>query len=102
MVGIHQVVLRQRTRLVGHCLLSEWPQRLALTPQRVDGLQKRLASKHRFVKFVDGYAEVFLHQLTPHGRDLAANVFVLRALRVRFDGHIALAVEPHRPVVEIR
>jgi hypothetical protein len=30
MVGIHQVVLRQRARLIGHCPLGKWPQRPAL------------------------------------------------------------------------
>jgi hypothetical protein len=39
MVGIHQIAFRQRARLIGHCLLCEWPQRPALSPKRFNGFQ---------------------------------------------------------------
>ncbi len=74
----------------------------ALAPKRLDRLQHRSVPTHRFVELADAHTEVFGEQLLPQRIDLAPDVTTSRMFRVRLDGQIALAVEPHRPVVEVR
>ena len=101
MVGIHEVVLCERTFVSRHHRVGQLPQRMTGTAQLFDAIPECPPALHFIAEVSDGDSQMLGNETVSGEEDLTLYLRTVRERGVGFNSHVAFAVEAQRSVVEV-